>query len=148
MLEDEVNAEIGPLRRIIAVARRSSCPVFGDILWLPTPDLLVLMGDPGVMFESPRRLVVFQRIGGELRYYAGGWCLDQNRIYLEQDRIESEGCELGVFGSVGDALAFAYQYLAEEKEFGAVLVPRFVRYSHDPEAKDGERDAPPGRPRD
>src|SRR5258708_1866191 len=117
MLKGEVDRQMRPLQRIIAVARRSSCPVFVDILWSPVRGPVALMEDPGVMFESPRRVLVFQRIEGELRYYAGGWCLDPNRICLEQDRIWSEGCESGVFASVGDAMAFAEQYLADEREF-------------------------------
>jgi len=128
-LQAEVDAETGSVQQITAVARRSSCATFADILWPPCPNPLALMDDPGVMFESARRVVVFQRIGGDLRYYAGGWCLEQSRIYLEQDRIADEGCELGVFGSVQDALAFASQYLAEERNFAAVQIPREVRYS-------------------
>ena len=84
----------------------------------------------------------------ELRYYAGGWCPDQNRIYQEQDRIVAEGCELGVFRSVRDALTFTEKYLADERSFGAVQVPREVRFSHYPKAGDAEPDAPANRPRD
>src|SRR5262245_26389303 len=101
-LEADVDAEPGAVARVVTAARRSSCTMFVDILWPPCPDPLALRNDPGVMFESPRRVVVFQRVGGELRYYAGGWCPDQSRIYLEQDRVWAEGSELGVFGSVAD----------------------------------------------
>ena len=66
-LEAEVVANPAAVQRITAVARRTSCPAFADILWPPCPHPLALMDDPGVMFESPRRVVVFQRIGGELR---------------------------------------------------------------------------------
>jgi hypothetical protein len=134
-LEDEVDAEIGPLEGITAVAQRRSCPAFADILWTPTPEPLALMKDPGVMFESPRRVVVFQRIGEELRYYAGGWCQGPNCFHLEQDWIEAEGCESGVFGTVRDALVFAEQYLAEERGFRTLQVPREVRYARYPEVQ-------------
>jgi len=91
------------------------------------------MRNPGVMFESCRRIVVFQEIGGELRYYAGGWCQDQTRIYLEQGRIWAEGSELGVFQAVRDAVAFAEQYLVEERDFQAIQVPRQVRFGRSPD---------------
>jgi hypothetical protein len=83
------------------------------------------------MFETALRVVVFRRIGGELRYYAGGWCPDETRIHLEQDRIWAEGGESGVFGSVADALAFTEQYLAEGRSFADVHANRAVRYCHD-----------------
>jgi hypothetical protein len=86
------------------------------------------------MFESALRVVVFQRIGGDLRYYAGGWCPDQTRIYQEQERIAAEGYELGVFGSVADALEFAEQYVAEGWSFASVQVTRAVRHSRDARA--------------
>ena len=73
-LHAEVDAHGAQLGRITAGARRSYCPAYGDILWGPLPDLgerlQALMDDPGVMFESPRRVVLFQRIGDDLRYYA------------------------------------------------------------------------------
>ncbi len=131
-LEDDVDVEQAALRRITAVSRRRCCAFFADILWPPVPDPLALTEDPGVMFETARRIVVLQRIEGELRYYAGGWCPDQRRIYLEQDRIAAEGSESGVFRSVADALAFTEQYLAQERGFAAVQVPRDVRYSVQP----------------
>jgi hypothetical protein len=92
------------------------------------------MADPGVMFESPVRVVVFQRIGGELRCYAGGWCPEPTRRYLEDERIWAEGYEMGVFGSVADALAFAEQYLAEGRSLASIEAARAVRalrHSHD-----------------
>src|SRR4051794_23147838 len=99
-LQTEVDEDLAAVRRITAVARRSECPMFADLLWAPVPPALAVLGDPGVIFESPRRVFVFQRIGGELRYYAGGWCPDQSRIHLEQDRILAEGCESGVLALV------------------------------------------------
>lgn len=144
-LEAEVDADSTAVKRITAVARRTSCPVFTDILWTPYPHMLALMDNPGVMFESPRRVVVFQRIGGELRYYAGGWCPDQARISAEQDRVWAEGSELGVFRSVADALAFALPYLAEEQSFAAAGVPRDVRWSRYPEAAEAEPSGAPDR---
>jgi hypothetical protein len=146
-LEAEVNTDPAAVQRIAAVARRTSGPAFADIQWPPCPHVLALMDDPGVMFESPRRVVVFQRIGGELRYYAGGWCPDQSRIYLEQERVWAEGSESGVFRSVADALAFAEQYLAEERSFAGVGVPREVRWSRYPEVAEAEPGAAPDRGR-
>jgi len=42
----------------------------------------------------------------------------------------AEGYELGVFGSVADALAFAEQYLAERGSFASIETARAVRGSH------------------
>jgi hypothetical protein len=131
--QTELDAELARLQRLNANVRRRPCGAFADILWSPVPDLLVLMKDPGVLFESRRRVVVFQRIEGELRYYAGGACPDENQIYLEQDRIAAEGCELGILGSVQDALVFAEQYLVDERGLSAVEVSRKIRYSYYPE---------------
>jgi hypothetical protein len=137
-LEAEVDAEPDVVARITSVARRTSCPAFGDILWPPCPDPLILMDDPGVLFHSSRRVIVLQRICGELRYYAGGWCPDQSRMYLEQDRVWAEGAESGVFGSIADALAFAERYLVEDRSFAAVGVLREVRYSRYPQVAEAE----------
>jgi hypothetical protein len=135
-LQAEVDGPPLSVERITAVARRSPCFGFADLMWSPTPDMQTLtntlMDDPGVLFETDQRVVVFQRIGGELRYYAGGWCLSRDRIVAEQHRISAEGCELGVFGSVADALAFAEGYLVAEQSFAALRVPRDVRYGHQP----------------
>jgi hypothetical protein len=128
-VQAEVDEHPRLVERITTVARRSLCPAFCDILWPPAPHIIDVLDDPGVMFESPHRVVVFQRVGGDLRYYAGGWCPDQDRICLEQDRIEAEGCEMGTFESVADALAFAEQYLAEERGFASVEVPRALWHS-------------------
>jgi hypothetical protein len=128
-LQAEVDFEMGPSHRFTAGARQSSCPAFGDILWPPIPVLSTLAEEPGVMFETSLRVFVLQRICGELRYYAGGWCPDQSRIYLEEDRIAAEGCEAGVFASIRDAMAFAQQYLGENLPLGAIQVLREARYS-------------------
>jgi hypothetical protein len=131
-LQAEVDAESAVVQRITAVACRTSCPVFIDLLWPPAPPEQSLLDDPGVMFESPTRVVVFQWVGSELRFYAGGWCPNRSRLSAEQDRVWAEGCELGVFGSVAEALAFAEQYLVGGLGFGAVLVPREVGHCRQP----------------
>jgi hypothetical protein len=144
-LQAEVDGQPLTLERITAVVRRSPCFGFADLLWSPTPDIqtlaTALMDDPGVLFETDRRVVVFQQIGGELRYYAGGWCLSQDRLVAEQDRISAEGCELGVFRSVADDLAFAEGYLVAGQSFAALAMPRDVRYGRQPEE---QRHAEPG----
>jgi hypothetical protein len=138
-VQAEVDRERGALQRITAVARRSACPAFADLLgWGEASlDLVTLMNHPGVMFESCGRVVVFQQIAEELRYYAGGWCLDQNQLSLEQDRIWAEGSETGVFETVPDALAFAEQYLVEERAFQTMQVPRQLRHSRTTEQNEG-----------
>lgn len=142
-LVSDLDAEHNAVARITAVARRTCCSIFTDILWSPCPHPMDLMEDPGVMFESSRRVVVLQRIAGELRYYAGGWCLDQTSIYSEQDRAWAEGRESGVLRSVADALIFAEQYLVEERSFVLVQVPRNVRYSRHTHMKVEPQVAPP-----
>jgi hypothetical protein len=145
----EVDAFADAVARVVAVARRSPCGGFADLCWPPCPDPMDLWRNPGVMFESPRRVFVVQRFDGELRYYAGGWIRDDSRIlddsrYVEeQDRMEAEGYELGVLGSVADALALAEQYLVELRSFAAVAVPREVRHSHYPQAAEADPGAAP-----
>lgn len=134
-VQAEVDREREKVQRINAVARRVSMPLFCDLIgWegdVPD-DPIALTDNPGVLFESSRRVVVFQQICGELRYYAGGWCPDQKRIYLEEERILAEGSELGVFETVQDAVEFAEEYLVDERDFQAIHVPRRVRYRHTP----------------
>ena len=127
----EVDRESDAVREVTAVARRTPCPVFLDLLWPPAPAALHARGDPGVLFETASRVVVFQRIGGELRYYAGGWCPDPARVPPGQKQAEAEGGESGVFGSVPDALAFAEQYLDGGRNLAGGTVSRVVVYSHD-----------------
>lgn len=127
------------MERITKVARYSPCFGFADLLWPPTPTtaelVTALMDDPGATFETNRRVVVFQRIGGELRYYAGGWCLSQDQFVAEKGRVWAEGCELGVFESVADALAFAEGYLVEEQSFAELAITRNVRYGRQSETQ-------------
>jgi len=133
-VEFEVDQAEAAVDRIAEVATRRQCACFGDLLWSPfTADPSAFLDNPGVMFESSRRVVVFQEISGELRYYAGGWCPDQNRLHLEQDRVWAEGSESGVFATVTDALAFTEQYLTGLRGFLEIRVPRRVLYGRDPE---------------
>ncbi len=118
---------------VLAVAHCRESLGFGD-LWFPPFDFeaarqrLSANRDPGVMFETDSRVVVIEDYGGELRYYAGGWCRDEGRLYLEQDRIAAEGSEFGVLESVRAAIEFAEQYLVEQRAFSAITAARQVRY--------------------
>ncbi len=125
-LENEVDFQSELVGRITSVARRSSCSLFADICWAPFPaSVLDLLDHPGVMMETQMRIVVFQRIERTLRYYAGGWCCgDEQRIINEQDRVNAEGHESGVFPSVVTALTFAERYLVQEAEFSDISVSR------------------------
>jgi hypothetical protein len=132
-LQEEVDREQEVLGRITAVARRESCPAFGDLFWdwdAHDFDPWALIENPGVMFVSSIRCVVFQHMGRELRYYAGGWSTswpqDPEAFHAAQDRKYAEGCEMGVFGSVRDALAFAEQYLVERRGFEEIVADRNV----------------------
>src|SRR5262249_31766418 len=75
-LQAEVDKEQDVLQRIPAVARRWPCGPFADLLWDELDFDVALSNNPGVIFESPIRAVVFQYVRGELRYYAGGWSPD------------------------------------------------------------------------
>jgi hypothetical protein len=138
-LQAAVDREREAMQRICTVARHRSCSTFADLLWGEVPNPFVLLANPGVMFETPHRVVVFQEICGELRYYAGGWCSDQERIYLEQDRMEAEGCELDVFQAIRDAVSFAEHYLVEEQGLEAIDVIRQVYYGHWPDTAKAHR---------
>jgi hypothetical protein len=114
------------VQRIVAVARRTECPLFLDLLgWRKESyDIFSIIRNPGVMFESPHRVVVFQEVCGELRYYAGGWRSNESRIYLEEARIEAEGHERGIFETVSGAIEFTERYLVEAACLQAIDVPR------------------------
>lgn len=132
-LRDKLAAHRQPFDAVLGVATCSDSLGFGN-LWFPPFDFeaercrLIENRDPGVIFETDWRVVVIEEYGGELRYYAGGWCPDQQRIYLEQDRIEAEGCELGIFASTGEAIAFVEQYLVQHQPFPTIKAGRKMRY--------------------
>jgi hypothetical protein len=140
VLREEFAEVHKPFAAVTAVARCGDCSVFADLMWPPFDESdmrrVIAEEDPGVILESPRRVVVVQRIGGELRYYAGGWCLEPSRIYLEQDRVWAEGSEQGTFATVADAVAFAEWYLAAERAFCEIPVLRQVRWLCCPETGD------------
>jgi hypothetical protein len=133
-LQARVDEHPASLGRITAVARRSEPWMRCDLLWPPVPrrGFEILMDDPGVLFESSGREVMFQWIEDELRYRAGARALREgsDALYLEQDRIWAEGEEMGVFGAVTDALTFTEQYLVEWCDFAEVDVPRQPYVSH------------------
>jgi hypothetical protein len=135
-LQAEVKLEHAAMQRITTVARCSSCPSFADILWGGGIDPFALHRNPGVMLESPRRVVVFQYVNEELRYYAGGWTRDPGKnpddFRAEDERKLAEGSESGVFATAHDALAFSEQYLVDEQAFSSIQVPRQVCYYCEP----------------
>jgi hypothetical protein len=116
---------------ISAVTRCRDSLGFLDLCWPPF-DVEAEMQrsiegrDPGVIFETLTRVVVIEEHSGELRYYAGGWCLNQSRSYLEQDRIEAEGFEMGGFESPREAVVFVERFLAREEAFQDIDTPRAV----------------------
>lgn len=124
-----------PFQAILSVARCTDMLAFGDLWWEPVdPDFLQRLDenrDPGVMFETPRRVVVLEVHAGELRYYAAGWRSDERRIIHEQDRIEAEGSEMGVFPSLDAAIRFAERYLVGMERIQNIDLPRQPRYRQD-----------------
>lgn len=133
-VQAEVDREPEVVQRITAVAHRSECPSFADLLWCTESfnEVIGMMSKPGVMFTSPRRIVVFQFLAGELRYYAGGWSLSQNPSPNEYERMCAEPHELGVFATVRDALEFAEAYLVDECALSQITVVRQVRWGQQP----------------
>ncbi len=121
---------------VVAVAACRDSLWFCDLCWPPfdfeaEQRRLIEQRDPGVIFETARRVVVIEEHNEELRYYAGGWCPDQDRIYLEAARIEAEGYELGVLRTLKGAVLFTKSYLARERPLQEIQVPREVRHRED-----------------
>ena len=115
----------------VAVATCRDSLGFVDLYWPPIEPKVELQRlgeqrDPGVIFESPTRMVVIEEHSGELRYFAGGWCSHESRIYLEQERIKAEGHETGVFLTPQNAMFFAERFLAHQQALQDIEVPRLV----------------------
>ena len=121
---------------IVGVATCRGSVAFCDLLWPPLDSEVERRRlddgrDAGVIFETARRMVVIEEHGGELRYYAGGWCLDGRRRHSEEDRIWAEGHETGVLPSPHDAVLFAERFLVREEAIQEIDTPRAVRYRQD-----------------
>jgi len=132
-LRDQLAEFRQPFDAITAVATHAASVGFADLLWEPLDENEALprimeTRDPGVIFETPTRVVVVEEWSGELRYYAGGWRSDQHRIHLEWDRIEAEGSEMGVLPSPEAAARFAERYLARDEALQDIDVPRRIRH--------------------
>jgi hypothetical protein len=117
----------------VAVATCRESLGFGDLYWPPLDPQVELLrltnnGDPGVIFETPTRVVVIEEHSGELRYYAGGWRSHESRICLEQDRIWAEGQELGVFPTPGDGILFAEAFLVRELALQDITTARRINH--------------------
>src|SRR5262247_3355641 len=86
------------VQRLKQEAKCSACKGFADLCW-DDVDPFVLEQNPGIKFETSNRVVAFQYINGEIRYYAGGWGT--------QESIDTEPNEFGVFSNLSDALSFS-----------------------------------------
>jgi hypothetical protein len=119
---------------ILAVATCRDSLFFADLCWPPfdlETELQRTTEDPGVIFESPSRVVVIAEHSSELRYYAGGWCSHQSQLHLEQDRMTAEGYELGVFPSPLEAMLFAERFLAGGQALQEIETLRVVYHRQD-----------------
>ena len=119
------------LGAIDAVATYSPSVGFSDVVWAPIDwdeglPRMMETRDPGVMFETPTRVVVIEEWAGELRYYAAGWRSDQRCVHLEEDRVEAEGSEMGILPSPEAAVRFAERYLARGEALQEIDVPRWM----------------------
>lgn len=85
----------------------------------PAPTDVELDDDPGVVFETARRLVAVRRVRGELRYDAGGKAGEGEPVIGLSER--------GTFVTVADVLRFAAAYLADGAGLDDVGVPRAGR---------------------
>ncbi len=63
------------IQHLKEVPTLGECSSFADLCW-DEADPLTL--DPGIKFETMERIVVLQRIKGQLRYFAGGWGKQEN----------------------------------------------------------------------
>ncbi len=96
-----------PFEAILEVATCRECLGFADLMWSPTDfeahlERALSHRDPGVLFETPWRMMALEEYGGELRFYAGG---AGTHVYDQPN-------ELGVFRSVEDAVQYAEAFLA------------------------------------
>lgn len=92
-LAAELDALPDALACVTAAAERSTCPAFGELLWRPRPDMAEVEANPAVIFESARRVVALQRVGGELRCYCGG--REIGRYDQPDDPVPTERSERG-----------------------------------------------------
>jgi hypothetical protein len=152
-VQAELAGEASAVARITAVARRKPSVCFGELIW-QSGDLgpewfarAVAGRDPGVRFESAARVIVFESVRGELRYWAGGGLAPGGNVSAEWKRIYSEGEERGVFPSVPAALAFTEAFLVRGEPIQAVATPRRIYYRRDTEGGTGELAAVADRPR-
>lgn len=131
-LRERLEAHREPFDAILRVATCSPMLGFGDIAWEPMDlDRVREQRDPGVMLESPVRVVVVEEHGGELRYYAGGWRSDKYRLFHEYDQMMAEGSETGTFPSDEAAVAFAERFLVRLEPIQAIDTPREHRFRTD-----------------
>ena len=75
--------------------------------------------DPGIKFETMERIVVLQRMKGQLRYFASGWG--------KQENVDKVPNEFGVFLNVDDALPFTQRFLLEKLAPRNIDTPRQVK---------------------
>jgi hypothetical protein len=92
------------MSRLTRVAKHRECGRFAGLCW-DKVDPFALEENPGVLFETKSRVFVFQEINGEIRYYAGGWGI--------QEDIETGQNEFGTFKDFEDALAFAVAFFVD-----------------------------------
>ncbi|MCE9544833.1 MAG: hypothetical protein K8T25_04850 [Planctomycetia bacterium] len=120
-------------KAVAAIATCRDSLLFADLCWPPFDSEAELQRaiekrDPGVIFETASRVVVIEEHNLELRYYAGGWRSHDSRIHLEQDRIHSEGYEMGAFSTVRDAILFAECFLVHNEAVQDIEAARHVRH--------------------
>lgn len=119
-----------------AVLRVATCREslgFADLTWPPFDlalELPRLLGrsDLGVYLQTQTRYVVVERVSDELRYYAGGCFTAPDRLHEEADRVEAEGCEMGVFATPRDVLLFLECFLLLERAVQDIATPRLLRH--------------------
>jgi hypothetical protein len=96
------------------------CGVFGDLLWPPYGSREELLADPAFVVTGYTRYAAFERIVGEIRYFAapivGGapsWWRDPDHAARAAAVLaEPDEWEMGRIATVGEAAAFTTSYLA------------------------------------
>jgi hypothetical protein len=99
--------------------------LYGDLCWDIQPSQVDYSSDPAFIINSDVRHVAFQRILGEIRFYAAPLATN---LVAPENLVRHEGFdgpqEFGVIGSVYEAVSFAFQYLRGES-LDAIEVRRF-----------------------
>lgn len=102
---------------ILDACHTKTMPVFVDLCWGDSFDLITAFRDPGIQLDAQERRLVLMRVDNEIRYYVG-----PNDPYADDYPQE-----IGILSTEADALSFAYEYLVKRLPLSEINVERIVR---------------------